>query len=95
MRMWSHEFNRGDRLQAAFEDSQEHSTPPPDASPTHPTETAMAAVRNSNLPTSGHNREVPYKDNSSRIMQHGVLAAIVELSRRAPPEPPLLRADAW
>lgn len=94
MRMWSHEFNHGDRLQAAFEDRQEHSTLPPDASPTRPTETAMAVV-DSHRPTSGHGRKVPFKDNGGRIMQHGVLAAIVELSRRAPPEPPLLRADAW
>jgi hypothetical protein len=81
--MWSHEFYLGNRAQAALWGLDGHPTPP-----------LAPALRDTATagPRKEHHRAWPDGD---ALLQHGVLAAIVELSRRIPPEPPLLRADAW
>jgi hypothetical protein len=81
--MWSHEFYLGNRAQAALWGLDGHPTPP--VAP------ALRAAATAG-PRKEHHRAWPDGD---ALLQHGVLAAIVELNRRIPPEPPLLRADAW
>ena len=95
MKMWSHEFNYSDRFQAAALEDYDELPPDHALPPSNSTPAAITATASYDAPSSEHSHEVPHKNNDSRIMQDGVLAAIVELSRRTPPQPPILRADAW